>query len=155
VGITFGYFTKNYAFRSNGDGNFTASGYQSTCNLPLDFNGDGRTDCLVPGSDGTAASNALNAAVGGGSYSKAAGFNLTAVGNELGVAGGQPVTIGAIPVDINGDGRSDLIRWEDTPANNALYLSNGDGTFRQSTTFGFTGIQLKKSDYTSDFLVGD
>ncbi|HET9645738.1 MAG TPA: FG-GAP-like repeat-containing protein [Burkholderiaceae bacterium] len=56
---------------------------------------------------------------------------------------------------MNGDGRTDIIRWKDDPSQNALYISNGDGTFTQSTSFGFTSVQLKKSDGSGDFVVAD
>jgi hypothetical protein len=36
-----------------------------------------------------------------------------------------------------------------------LYISNGDGTFTQSSSFGFTNVQLKKSDGSADFAVAD
>ena len=82
-----------------------------------------------------------------------AGFNLTGAGQELSSAG-----VGMVVADINGDGRSDILRWKDVPAQTALYLSNGDGSFTSSTTFPLffnTTTQLKKSDGSTEFVTGD
>jgi hypothetical protein len=57
--------------------------------------------------------------------------------------------------DFDGDGRGDILRWKDDPSQNVLYLSNGDGTFRPSTDFNMTGVQLQKSDGTAAYYLGD
>jgi hypothetical protein len=55
---------------------------------------------------------------------------------------------GIISADFNGDGRADLIRWANTPSENRLYLSNGDGSFTLAPNgtsagqFNLTGVQL-------------
>ncbi|KNZ32392.1 MAG: hypothetical protein AD742_11470 [Methylibium sp. NZG] len=38
---------------------------------------------------------------------------------------------GVIPLDFNGDGKTDLLRWSTNPAENRLYASVGGGTFTQ------------------------
>jgi Salmonella virulence plasmid 65kDa B protein/Insecticide toxin TcdB middle/N-terminal region/FG-GAP-like repeat len=40
-------------------------------------------------------------------------------------------TVGVEVADFNGDGLSDLLKWSQTPTDNRLYLSNGDGTFAE------------------------
>ncbi len=65
-------------------------------------------------------------------------------------------TFGVLPGDFNGDGRTDILRWSDIPSQNQLWLSNGDGTFTQSTSFNITDQNLFKSDgcyaaMTADF----
>ena len=46
-------------------------GAGSACGYPIDFNGDGRSDCLRPGSDGNTASNRLLVADGSGLFPEA------------------------------------------------------------------------------------
>jgi hypothetical protein len=128
-----------YGLRSHGDGNFDALS-TNACAFPIDFNGDGGADCLDPNLKQLFAYPS----------SAVANFNLTAAGQELTGTG-----IGFVVVDVNGDGRADIIRWEDNPANNVVYLSNGDGTFTASTTFNLAGTQLQKSDGSASFLTGD
>ncbi|MFG6433452.1 FG-GAP-like repeat-containing protein [Roseateles sp. LYH14W] len=55
-------------------------------------------------------------------------------------------TIGTIAFDINGDGKTDLLRWGDSPANNGVWFSNGDGTFNSATTTFNIGVNLMRSD---------
>lgn len=158
LGIRTNYYSTHWAYRSSGDGNFVAIDTGSGCSLPVDFNGDSRTDCASPAADGLPANNALYASTGAGEFVSVAGFDLKSATEELGPAFGQPATLGAVGVDVNGDGRGDILRWKDDPAQNAVYRSNGDGTFTLSTSFnldGTGGVQLKKSDGTANFLVGD
>ena len=147
---------KNGVWRSNGDGNFTLlSGYGSTCVTPIDFNGDGRADCLISSAAG-ASSNSLYASNGIASATTPR-FNLTHIGQELTTPTGSALALGSMVVDINGDGRSDVLRWADDPTKNTVYLSNGDGSFTTSTSFNLTGTdyQLKKGDGSVEFIVGD
>ena len=143
-------------YLSNGNGDFTASS-GGGCDYPLDFNGDGRADCLAPAFDGTAGNNSLAVSTGAG-YGAVAGFNLKTASQELSSVPGQPVTTGVSIADFNGDGRSDILRWKDSSIDNALYLSNGDGTFKRSDGFVLGSTiyaQLKKSDGTADYQLGD
>ena len=129
-----------YGLRSRGDGNFDTLN-ANACASPIDFNGDGRADCLNAGQKQIQV-NPISQTI--------ANFNLTAVGQELAGTG-----IGFVVADINGDGRQDILRWEDDSSKNVVYLSNGDGTFTASTTFNLANIQLQKSDGSANFLTGD
>lgn len=135
---------------SNGDGSFTQVAATALCNYPIDFNGDGRMDCLTPGSDPS--KNTLAVSDGSSTSPIVANFNLISTGQDL--AG---TTVGVVTADIDNDGRTDLIRWEDDPTKNVAYLSNGDGTFRASSAFNLNtaAYALKKSDGTRDFITGD
>jgi hypothetical protein len=55
---------------------------------------------------------------------------------------------GVIAADINGDGRQDLLRWDENTTLNDVFLSRGDGTFQQSATFNL------KSDALMGFTLG-
>ena len=131
---------KAFGLHSHGDGTFDAVS-AATCVSPIDFNGDGVPDCLNGGL------RTLSVSPSAGQITN---FNLTAVGQELAGTG-----IGFAVADVNGDGKQDIIRWEDDPTKNVVYLSNGDGTFTASTTFNLSGIQLQKSDGSATMMVGD
>lgn len=147
---------KNQSWRSSGDGNFSSVGSVANCDMPIDFNGDGRADCLRPYSD--PAGNYLSLALSLDMYSPVANFNLKGGGNELSSQGmlTPGSNYGAIIIDADRDGRQDILRWHDDPTRNILYLSNGDGTFRTSTSFLPTvSAQLKHSNGNYDFVTGD
>jgi len=150
----------NAGWRSRGDGNFDATTMPATCSSPIDFNGDGRSDC-VTASTSAASGNSLQVGVSSSALASVAGFNLKTTGQELTNSAGS---IGVLVADFNGDGRQDILRWEDNAANNVLYLSNGDGTFTPSTTFNLgsnfgtlftTATPLKKSDGSYGVVLGD
>lgn len=144
------YFNKNSAYLSRGNGNFDASTapVAAGCDYQFDMNGDGLDDCLTPGT--TAAANQLATQQGNGGAVKATNFNLTNAGQEM--TGDAGISL----ADFDGDGRSDILRWRNDPAANAIYLSNGDGTFRQGA-FNLTTAndQLAKTDGSASFVVGD
>jgi hypothetical protein len=145
----------------NGDFDLTRT---TGCSIAIDFNGDGRADCLYD-SPGNVAGQTLYP--GDGSFNglgPAANFNLNVAGKELSryVAGTSVQDIGNIIVDINGDGRQDILRWEDDATQNVVYLSNGDGSFTPSNSFNLgsgpfvlAGTQLQKSDGTASVMLGD
>ena len=145
-------------WRSAGDGDFVASTAQSvasTCGLPIDFNGDGRADCLLP-SD-TASQQTLTLSLGAASSPPVTQFNLAtddALMFGLDASGRQ--TRGVVVDDFNGDGRQDILRWLDNGAKRAnLYLSNGDGSFRDhEANLGVAGT-LQSVDNVYSFLSGD
>lgn len=140
-------------WRSLGDGNFEAYTEPTDaldCRNRIDFNGDGRGECLY--TSATATSNRLTLSTGAALVT-ATSFNLnTSTSDAL-----SPATGGSIILDANGDGRSDILRWLDDPTRNLLFLSNGDGSFTNSTTFNLTtaDTRLKSSDQTITFLLGD
>jgi hypothetical protein len=146
------------SWRSSGDsnGDFTLVTDGSSCASPIDFNGDGRPDCLNTGNETlwVMTGNPVNSVLG-----SVSGFNLTLAGQPLwGTnSGNNQQSIGTLISDFSGDGRSDILRWEDSPASNALYLSNGDGTFRTSSAFNLTGANqgLRNSDGKTSYLAGD
>ena len=175
VGITLGDFngdgktdilrrgdvmTNNALFLSNGDGSFTKSTAFNitTENLQLsnntfgivlgDFNGDGKTDILRRGDVVT--NNALFLSSGNGSFKKSTTFNIT--GEYLQHSNN---TVGIVLGDFNGDGKTDILRRWDTMSSNALFLSNGDGTFIKSTAFNITGEYLQHSNNTVGIALGD
>ncbi len=154
------YFEAAVAYRSQGNGSFDPITAATPCTYALDYNGDGRFDCIVPDTliAGGIPANTLQTSSGLPVMSNAAGFNLTGVGYELWGwnAGLNVPNVGIAIVDFNGDGRHDILRWGDDTTKNALYLSNGDGTFAPSQTFSLgTRNQLRRSDGTYDFVLGD
>ena len=145
-------------WRSSGDGNFSlvASNVGTTaCTNPIDFNGDGRVDCIRPALPGSTTDLLVTTGV---APTTSGTFNLTGTGKELyGVNASQQQNIGMLIGDFNRDGRSGILRWEDSAASNVLYLSNGDGTFRTVTPSGLTGANqvLRSSDGTRSYVAGD
>jgi len=157
------------ALISIGNGQFTrTNGALPACTDPSrlssfnfgDFNGDNRADfiCAQP----AVASNAVYLSSGSVGFvvnAPAAGagkLSLKGAGQDLVSSTNVPGASYSI-ADVNGDGRSDVIRVADAPASNVLYVSNGDGTFAQSGSFTFDGtaVQLAKSDGAADFIIGD
>jgi hypothetical protein len=84
------------------------------------------------------------AADGGAKY--VANSNFAA--SSIATLGLQSTTgeFGVTPGDFDGDGKMDFIRWSNTASENALYLSNGDGTFRVTTAFNIKSENLFKND---------
>lgn len=149
TGLDTQYFNKTPSFKSRGDSNFDPLTSYAGCNsASLDFNGDGRRDCLQVGS--TASGNLLYVLDGTSTLFYTQNFNMTTPGYELGGTG-----VGYQIADVDGDGREDILRWKDDATQNAVYLSNGDGQFRHSSDTSLYNIQLQKSDGSASFLVGD
>ncbi|WP_083748570.1 FG-GAP-like repeat-containing protein [Pelomonas sp. KK5] len=134
---------------SSGDGNFTLvpGGPAGGCINPIEFNGDGRTDCL----SARASSSSLSI---GGSTAFAGNFNLSGVG-LVGVDGLGKPNLAISTFDANGDNRDDILVRSTMPANNALWLGNGDGTFTKSTSFNLNSISLQSTDDSIVVLTGD
>jgi hypothetical protein len=140
---------------SRGDGNFDPSpnsGSAASCAYPLDYNGDGRSDCVGPYN--TAAYQTLWVADGTSSSKVASTTNLTSTGYEL--VDTTANKMGIVIADFDGDGRSDILRWKDDPTQNTIFLSNGDSTFRTgSFNLTTTNDQLQKSDNSAAVVLGD
>jgi hypothetical protein len=143
---------------SRGDGNFDfdpAHQAVPACQFPLDFNGDGRADCIFPAAIGIY--QGLKVADGTHTQRLVGNFNLNYAAAGLADSDiyGRQLT-GMQVADFNGDGRSDILHWKDDPAKNIIYLSNGDGTFRTSL-FNLTTAndQLQKSDGSARFVLGN
>lgn len=108
----------------------------------IDYNGGGRRGCLSGSS-----TQGLN------SLSGVTNFNINGVNQELGSTDGS---IGIELIDVNGDGRQDILRWHTDATKNALYLSNGDGTFTKSGTFNLgdaSPVQLRNANF--GYVLGD
>ncbi|KQU77157.1 MULTISPECIES: FG-GAP-like repeat-containing protein [unclassified Rhizobacter] len=82
---------------------------------------------------------------GNGEY-QAANFNLasTVIFNtgRFDSPLGQRLPTGIFTADFNGDGRTDILHWESSPANNRLYFSNGDGSFSEAPLFNIKDRRL-------------
>lgn len=144
VGISADGSSNANSWRSLGSGDFELVTVSGKCDYPIDFNGDGRADCL------DAWSKTLSVSTGSTDTQSVANFNLG--GETLASA-----TTGVIVADINGDRRQDILRWSTTVGSNKVFLSDGGGTFSPSTTFDLTssGKELWSADGTTRFVTGD
>jgi hypothetical protein len=145
-------------WRSLGNGSFQVTATNYGCQYPLDFNGDTRADCLLLPSPMSA--NSMNVGNGSDVNTVVASFNLAAAGVLTPTASPVPVgsAIGVVLADLDGDGRTDIIRWADDPTQDMAFLSNGDGTFHASdllSKLSSTASPLQKSDGSVSFLTGD
>jgi Salmonella virulence plasmid 65kDa B protein/Insecticide toxin TcdB middle/N-terminal region len=139
-------------WRSLGDGNFELFAASGTCEWPIDFNGDGRSDCLFPGSETT--SNRLSVSQGT-SYANVADFdiNLTKLQSADTTAPGN--RFGSIIFDFNADGRDDILRWHDDESKNLLFISKGDGKFAPTTAAGYDITRFQSGDYEFQSIIAD
>lgn len=147
----------NWLSRGDGDFDYTSGSLTNQCSNFIDFNGDGKAECLYPAA-GDPARNVLTMSDGVNAPRSINNFNLKDQGNvllEL-IPGTSAYKTDSLPLDINGDGLTDIVRFGDDPAMNTLFLSNGDGTFRTGS-LGLNGAndKLRTSDGTNDFIVGD
>lgn len=146
-------------WRSDGNGHFTAAALSDgsqTCPMPIDFNGDQRTDCLSTAAD--AAAQTLTVSYGSSSSGVIAQFNLKGAGQHLYARDSSDrQTTGVVVDDLDGDGRGDLLRWGPTGADNGVFLSNGDGSFRSKVSAGLDTITrpLQGVDRKTSFTMGD
>jgi hypothetical protein len=133
-------------WRSDGTGNFNLRSGAGNCERAIDFNGDGRIDCLYP-NRANVSGNALFVSTGAQS-SNVADFNLKSAGYELEPPDTLPTgqRYGHFVIDLNGDDRGDILRWHDDAGQNKVLLSTGGGTFRNDTPAGYTVTRFMSSD---------
>lgn len=150
---------------TNGDGQldfvtFSKLNNSGLCEREIDFNGDGRRDCLSVMA-GEPTFSALYVSKGyvptGSSTDKVASFNLNNIGHPL--LSDPDIDVGSrygfFTTDLNSDGREDIFRWHDDKALNRLYYSLGDGSFRlDPDPVGYT-TQFKHSDGKFDVVMAD
>lgn len=142
-------------FVSDGSGSFSVLPQTQlppacTTSSTFDFNGDRRNDCLNP-SASVGANPVVGLGASSGIGSALASFNL---GNEFFIRFvSSPTylrqTAGVVETDVNGDGKTDILRWSNSAPENRVWLSNGDGGFTQSASFSSWAqtYQLKQSQY--------
>lgn len=145
-------------WRSLGTGDFepmSADGNGYLCGNPIDFNGDGRYDCLWPSP--TASQQRLTVSYGAATSPAIPQFNLTAGDQNLlgfDVQGRQ--NVGMVIEDFDGDGRQDILRWGPTSADNGVHFSRGEGSFTSRHAAGLaTYAPLQAADQSRAFALGD
>jgi hypothetical protein len=145
-----------YASLGNGDGTFTTQSQTFTTGASSssgttagDFNGDGKVDLLVTEFSSVVATTGNDYILfsnGDGTFSPGSTFAFPKVGSTTS-------TTTSVTGDFNGDGKTDPLFFAFTSGNTnshtdfAVFLSNGDGSFKQS------GIRLSGGPYTP--LLGD
>jgi hypothetical protein len=91
-----------------------------------DFNGDGRLDLAVGTGNGSGGWMQISLGNGNGTFQATQFFNTGAGNYAAAVA----------PVDINHDGKLDLVIANGNQGGISVLLGNGDGTFQTPQTFG-------------------
>lgn len=137
-----------YIFIGNGDGTFKAlttvsatfsGGYQAVA----DFNGDGKDDFISTTYFGNN-SGAFEVYFGNGDGT----FSEVLQGTENSTGS---VALLAVVGDFNNDGLSDFATGENGSAGTTVYLSNGNGTFRISTTItNAVAYTMTTGDFNND-----
>ena len=132
-------------YAGNGDGSFQTTPISTT--LPIvsttgaiagDFNGDGKLDVVIPYSQTASGQTTIGLLFVPGKGDGTFGATVPFAIQSSSAPAGQ-----VLSADLNQDKIPDLI-W-----NNAIYLGNGDGTFRQIPP-GLTGTLLAIGDLNGD-----
>lgn len=142
-------------WRSLGNGDFASSPGQSpssVCGLAIDFNGDGRADCVFPNI--SVGSQSLTLSFGASASPPLTQFNVD--DPLLAFDAQQRQTVGAIVEDFNGDGRQDILRWGPTNADHQIFFSRGDGSFTKVPATGLNDRgALQAADGSRAIVLGD
>jgi len=153
-------YSCNELYVSNRDGSFTASpafnvkntwvahNNNSFGSFVADFTGDGAADILRWCNDYTC--NELFVSNRDGSFTASPAFNV----KNTWIAHNNN-TFGSIIADFNGDGAADILRWCNEYTCNALFLSNRDGSFTNSTAFNINNTWIAHNNQTFGSLIGD
>jgi len=135
----------------NGDGTFQApvsynsGGYEPLSIAVADVNGDGKPDLLV--ANYWASSSNSNGVVavllgnGDGTFQAPVSYN----------SGGEAESIAV--VDVNGDGKPDLLVANYSPGSVGVLLGNGDGTFQAPVSYnsgGYEALSIAVTDVNGD-----
>jgi len=155
---------ENYLFLGKANGTFQKiyqpagigpigwdTGTRIGLHLSGDFNGDGRTDILLLQSSG--GNNYLFLGKADGTFQKI--YQPAGIG-PIGWNTGTNQTR-HLSGDFNGDGRTDVVVWEEYKGDNYLFLGKADGTFQQiyqPTGLGDMGWGTTSSQETA-ILTGD
>lgn len=126
----------------NGDGTFQTHVDYPTGKTPAmllidDFNGDGKKDLAVADSDSVGAHSPFSILLGNGDGTFQAHVDYPT----------QADVVYLVAVDINGDGKKDLIA-----STGPIFLGNGDGTFKSAGNFDFAagGSAIVAGDFNGD-----
>jgi hypothetical protein len=144
----------------NGDGTFQAPSSYAVGAYPAaivagDFNGDSQPDLAIANAN-CPVEIGLNFAF----TSCTAGSVTVLLGESQGLFGGTPVGASAagiapvflLPVDLNGDGKPDVVVVNQGDDTVSVLLGNGDGTFKPQATYqtGHFPVSVQAGDFNSD-----
>lgn len=106
-----------------------------------DFNGDGKPDVAVANTTGSTVSVFMNN--GDGTLAAPVAYTL---------GGTTPKPVSGIAIDVNGDGKPDMVVGDNTNSLADVFINNGDGTFAAPVTYTLGGQtwQVTAGDVNGD-----